>query len=206
METEELDSLLLELGDAADRDPVLNWEELFGNGHPVEIEIGIGKGRFLIDAAQRLPQVNFIGIEWASKYLRIAHTRSLKRSLCNVRLARADAREFVEFFVSADSLQAIHIYFPDPWPKKRHHKRRLFNEGFLREVERSLKVGGRLWLATDYAEYFEVMLEVLAGSRCLMEVEEEWPGVKTNYEEKYMVQGKAIYRRILEKQKGLDKE
>lgn len=206
METEELDSLLLELGGATDRDPVLNWQELFGNGYPVEIEIGIGKGRFLIDAAQRLPQVNFVGIEWASKYLRIAHTRSLKRRLCNVRLVRADAREFVEFFVPTESLQAIHIYFPDPWPKKRHHKRRLFNEGFLREVERTLNVGGMLWLATDYVEYFEVMLEVLEGSSCLVEVEEEWQGVRTNYEEKYMVQGKLIYRLILEKQRALGKD
>lgn len=199
MESGDLSSLLLELGDGAERDPMLDWGAVFGNDRPVEIEIGIGKGRFLIDAAQRLPQVNFVGIEWAGKYLRIAHERSLKRELWNIRLIRADAREFVEFFVPTASLQAIHVYFPDPWPKKRHHKRRLINRGFVREVERTLRPGGSLWLATDYAEYYEAMLEALDGTSCLEPVEVEWPGVKTNYEDKYMQQGKEIFRRVLEK-------
>jgi len=194
-----LSNLLLELKDGADRDPVLNWGEIFGNDHPVEIEVGIGKGRFLIDAAQRLSMVNFMGVEWAGKYLRIAHERSLKRELNNIRLVRADAREFIEFFVPTESLQAIHVYFPDPWPKKRHHKRRLVNKGFVREVERTLRPGGMLWLATDFAEYFEAMLEALEGSVCLEQVEVEWPGVKTNYEDKYIEEGRGIFRRVLEK-------
>ena len=202
MESKESESLLLELEDIDRKDPMLNWECVFGNGHPVEMEIGIGKGRFLIDAAQRLPQVNFVGIEWAAKYLRIAHERSSKRGLANIRLARVDAREFVEFFVPAASLQAAHIYFPDPWPKKRHHKRRLFNAAFLREIERTLQPGGRLWLATDYAEYFEAMLETLAESDCLEAIQAEWPAVRTNYEDKYVNQGKEIFRRVLEKREG----
>jgi len=206
METKELNSLLLELDDASDQDPVLNWEEVFGNDHPVEIEIGIGKGRFLIDAAQRLPQVNFVGVEWALKYLRIAHARSLKRRLQNIRLVRGDAREFIEFFVPSESVQAIHVYFPDPWPKKRHHKRRLVNEAFLQEVERLLEPGGRLWLTTDCAEYFEAVLELLSRSSCLVAVEAEWQGVRTNYEEKYMAQGKMIFRRVLEKAEGREGE
>jgi len=206
METKELNSLLLELDDASDQDPVLNWEEVFGNDHPVEIEIGIGKGRFLIDAAQRLPQVNFVGVEWALKYLRIAHARSLKRRLQNIRLVRGDAREFIEFFVPSESVQAIHVYFPDPWPKKRHHKRRLVNEAFLQEVERLLEPGGRLWLTTDCAEYFEAVLELLSRSSCLVAVEAEWQGARTNYEEKYMAQGKMIFRRVLEKAEGREGE
>lgn len=199
MERKEPESLLLELEEIDREDPVLDWEGVFGNGHPVEMEIGIGKGRFLIDAAQRLPQVNFVGVEWAAKYLRVAHERSRKRRLANIRLVCADVREFVEFFVPTASLQAVHIYFPDPWPKKRHHKRRLFNATFLREIERTLQPGGRLWLATDYAQYFEVMLEVLAESDCLVAVQAEWPTVRTNYEDKYINQGKEIFRRVLEK-------
>jgi tRNA (guanine-N7-)-methyltransferase len=178
---------------------VLAWKRVFGNDHPVEIEIGIGKGRFLIDAAQRLPQVNFVGIEWAAKYLRIAHERSAKRHLHNVRLVRAEAREFVEFFVPASSVQAYHIYFPDPWPKKKHHKRRLFNEEFCREVERTLLPRGRLWLATDCQGYFEAMQEVLKTSTCLYPVEAEKRGTRTNYEEKFQAQGKPIYRQVVEK-------
>ena len=180
-------------------DPTLNWSAIFGNNQPVEIELGIGKGRFLLDAAERLPGVNFVGVEWAAKYLRIAQHRAVRRELDNMCFVRTDAREFVEFFISNGSIGAYHIYFPDPWPKKRHHKRRLFNEGFLREVERTLQEGGRLWLATDYADYFDVMLEVLETSRCLVVVDGEWVGAKTNYEDKYIAQGKPIYRRTLQK-------
>ena len=191
--------LMLELDENSDRDPVLVWEEVFGNSHSVEVEMGIGKGRFLIDAAQRHPEVNYLGIERAHKYLRIAHARSLKRHLTNIRFARTDAREFLEFCVPAESVRAIHLYFPDPWPKKRHHKRRLFDSVFLSEVERCLEPGGRLWLATDHEEYFERMLEVLAGSADLGQVEGEWTGPRTNYEDKYISQGKEIHRRVLEK-------
>ncbi len=195
---EEVD-LLLRLEEAAEEDPALDWHEVFGNDHPVEIEIGIGKGRFLMAAAQARPQVNFIGVEWAAKYLRIAQARSQKRRLRNLRLVRADAREFVEFFVPASSVRAFHLYFPDPWPKKRHHKRRLFNAEFLGEVERALEPGGRLWLATDHGDYFQAMLEVLAGAERLGEAAADWEGVKTNYEEKYLTAGKPIYRLVLEK-------
>jgi tRNA (guanine-N7-)-methyltransferase len=141
-EREALPELLLKLEEPAEQDPVLDWEAVFGNRQPVEIEIGIGKGRYLIAAAQAQPQTNFVGVEWASKYLRIALDRGQKRRLSNLRLVRADAREFVEFFVPAASARAFHLYFPDPWPKKRHHKRRLFNASFLNEVARALEPGG----------------------------------------------------------------
>ena len=189
----------LNLPAATDGDPTLVWSEVFGDDQPVQIELGIGKGRFILDAAARLPEVNFVGVEWAAKYLRIAHHRAGRRQLANIRFARTDAREFVEFFVPAASVQAYHIYFPDPWPKKRHHKRRLFNGGFLREVERTLETDGELWLATDFADYFEVMLEVLHTSRVLDEIDAEWLGVRTNYEEKYLELGKPIFRRVLKK-------
>lgn len=196
MATEDL--MLASVGEEGD-DPVLAWRDVFGNGNPVEVELGIGKGRFVIDAAQRHPDRNYIGIERATKYLRLAHDRSLKRNLRNIRFARVDAQEFIEFFVAAESLRAVHLYFPDPWPKKRHHKRRLFQDELLREVERTLEPGGHLWLATDHGEYFEVMREVLAGSDRLDAVELEWEGVQTNYEQKYVSKGKSIHRRILQK-------
>ena len=197
-----MNELILDLDQADEMDPILDWEGVFGNVHPVEIEIGSGKGRFLIESAQRHPKVNFVGVEWARKYLRIAHERSLKRELGNIRLVRAEAREFIEFFVPTESTQAFHIYFPDPWPKKRHHKRRLFNPRFLKEVERTLMPGGWLWLATDYRAYYEAISELLAGSDCLRETCREWKGTKTNYEEKYLAQGREIYRRTLKKCSG----
>ena len=196
---EQIGEGFLALPDNPDQDPMLDWREVFDNDQPVEIEIGIGKGRFIIDAASRRPTVNFVGVEWAAKYLRIARQRAARRNLGNVRFAHLDAREFVEFFVATASVRAYHIYFPDPWPKKRHHKRRLFNEEFLREVERTLCVGGQLWLATDYADYFDVMLAALETSPCLVETDVEWLGVRTNYEDKFLAQGKPIYRRVMEK-------
>ena len=173
---------------------------MFGNGNPVQIEIGIGKGRFLIDAAQRYPGINFLGIEWASKYLRIARDRSLKRDLRNVRFVRTDAKEFVEFFVATSSVQAYHVYFPDPWPKKRHHKRRLFDRPFVAELERTLAADGELWLATDHLEYFEVIVASVEGSNHLVEIQPHWPETATNYEAKYRAQGKPIYRGVFKRE------
>lgn len=191
--------MLLALDEREDADPTLRCADVFGNDQPLEVELGIGKGRFLIDSAQRRPEVNFFGVEWARKYLRIALDRCEKRDLTNVRLVRADAREFVEFFLPTDSVQAFHLYFPDPWPKKRHHKRRLFDDAFVREVTRVLRVGGLLRLATDHEEYFEVMDEVLGRADGLAETESVWDGVRTNYEDKYIASGKQINRRVMEK-------
>ena len=199
MSTTEIDSLLLDMECEAQSDPILDCGAVFGDENPVEIELGIGKGRFLIDAAQRCPSVNFVGVEWAGKYLRIAHTRCLKRKLANVRLVKAEAREFVEFFLPSASIQAFHLYFPDPWPKKRHHKRRLFNDDFVAEVVRVLIPGGNLWLATDHDEYFQVMLEVLDGCPSLRQTSLPWEGVCTNYEDKFVARGAHINRLALEK-------
>ena len=196
--TDDAVDLLLPLDEAADIDPVLDWEVVFGNHNPVELEIGIGKGRFLIDAAQRCPQVNFVGIEWASKYLRLALGRIQRRRLYNVRLAHVDAREFVEFFIASGTLQAIHLYFPDPWPKKRHHKRRLFDDEFLDQVERVLSPQGRFWVATDHADYHAVMADLLERRPGLVPADDPWAGTPTNYEAKYLTEGRPIYRRVLE--------
>ena len=200
MQNELSSELLLALEERDQNDPVLCCDEVFGNDYPVEVELGIGKGRFLIDCAQRQPQVNFFGVEWARKYLRLAVQRCEKRDLKNVRLVRADAREFVEFFLPANSVRTFHLYFPDPWPKKRHHKRRLFDAAFVREVTRTLSVGGLLRLATDHDDYFEAMHEVLEQAEGLVETDIAWDGVRTNYEDKFLAKGVQINRRVMEKQ------
>ncbi len=195
-----VDSLLIGLDEETGRDPVLDLESQFGNSRPVELELGIGKGRFLLDAALRHPEVNYIGVEQAAKYLRLAHARALRRSCTNLRFVHGDAREFVEFFLAAASVRAIHVYFPDPWPKKRHHKRRLLDEAFLAEAQRILVPGGRLWIATDHDGYFEAILEALDPfNGLLLPVEAVWEGASTNYEDKFVGQGKPIHRRVLEK-------
>ena len=142
----------------------LNWLQVFGNDQPVELEVGFGKGLFLLNACQACPDVNFLGIEILRKYQLYAATRFAKRGLKNVRLVKADAREFLRHYVSDESFQAIHVYFPDPWWKARHKKRRVLNEAFLRDVERTLVVGGRLHFWTDVEEYFRTTLELIAAT------------------------------------------
>jgi tRNA (guanine-N7-)-methyltransferase len=124
-----------------------------------------------------------------------------KRHLTNVRLARADARMFLRDFVASDSCQAIHIYFPDPWWKKRHLKRRVFTPEFAFQCERILQPGGRLYLATDVAEYFDVMTRLVADHTHLREDRAENAAQAapesdylTNFERKARLQGMTIYR------------
>lgn len=181
-------------------DPIIDPVALFGNDHPIEMEVGIGKGRYLLDAAQSHQDTNFIGVEVAAKYLRLAHSRAVRRKLPNLRFVHGDAHEFVEFYLPSASVRAFHIYFPDPWPKKRHHKRRLVSTEFLEEVWRVLEAGGRLWLKTDHADYFDAMLEALTPlADRLVPVEAAWTGQPTNFEVKYLTDGRPIHRRVLEK-------
>ncbi len=139
-------------------------DELFGDGRRVEIEIGIGKGRFLLASAELRPDVLHLGIEWTNKYLRIAESRAAKRGLANVRFARVDARELVEAALPPASVAAYYVFYPDPWPKKRHHKRRFIQPATAAHLARTLVPGGALHVCTDHAEYWEVIQSTLDGA------------------------------------------
>ena len=173
----------------------LSWPAVFGNDHPVEIEVGFGKGLFLLTASQERPAVSFFGIEIVRKYQLFTANRLAKRNLQNVRVACADAREFLRDYVQAGSVQAVHVYFPDPWWKKRHHKRRLFTADFAASCARVLQPGGRLEVMTDVEEYFGVMQELLAQQPRLRLLPETERGgeYRTNFERKYRQAGKPIY-------------
>jgi len=138
-----------------------DFVEIFGNARPVEMEIGIGKGRFLLAQAEARPQVNFFGIEWSLKYLRVARDRARRRGLVNLRLFRADARHVLAVLVPDRSLARVHVYCPDPWPKKRHRKRRLFTEETAAHLGRVLADGGWLDLSTDFREDFKEIQSVV---------------------------------------------
>ncbi|HEY7428663.1 MAG TPA: tRNA (guanosine(46)-N7)-methyltransferase TrmB [Gemmataceae bacterium] len=190
--------------------PTLDWREVFGNGHPVELEVGFGKGLFLLTAAQARSDVNFAGVEIVRKYQLFTATRLAKRELRNVRVACADVRLFLPACVATASLQAVHVYFPDPWWKKRHHKRRVFTAEFVRECARVLRPGGQLHAVTDVAEYAQVMTELLAGQTALHALpppEAHEPAhdldYLTNFERKFRQQGKPIYRMRYERSKDL---
>ena len=177
----------------------LDFEKIFGNPHPVELEIGIGKGLYLMGAAQHLPSHNFIGIEVQRKYLNIARRRVEKRAIENARFVCAEAHGFLEERIPDERLATVHIYFPDPWPKKRHHKRRLIQAGFIDLVYRKLQPGGFLLIATDHAGYWAWICEVLESQTLLQpcgRLPAPPPGFEglTNYEIKYKREGRDIYR------------
>ena len=193
----------------------IDWEVFFGNSHPVEIEIGSGKGRFLLEASKRHSRVNYIGVERAQKYVALTQERFEKYmrhfgvdrtsgTFANVRLAWTDANYFLTRYVPTGSVQAYHIYFPDPWPKKRQRKRRIFrNQDFLSALTRTLKSNrGRLYIATDYEEYFQEIQERLSGLSLLHPVAVDASpdrDIATNFEMKYVLEGRDIYRAVYER-------
>lgn len=170
--------------------------EVFGRIAPLELEVGFGKGRFLLRQAQARPDTDFVGVERAAKYFRLARTRGEKRGLTNLRLVRGDARVFVEDRLPDGSLHRAHVYFPDPWPKKRQHKRRLLDPPFFHALARKLRPGGELHLATDHADYFrEIVLSVETEPRFVAtDPLPEDPEGLTNYEVKYRAEGRPIHR------------
>ena len=177
----------------------INWAELFGNDHPVEMEIGFGKGSFLVEEAAAHPEINYLGLEYARWYWRYASDRLRRHNLLNVRTLRAEAVYFLTEFVTPESISVLHIYFPDPWPKKRHHKRRLIQEKTMPFFVMVLAPGGRMQVVTDFQEYFEQIDTVVRASG-LKIAEYNRPGsaaegefVGTNFERKYKREGRPFY-------------
>jgi tRNA (guanine-N7-)-methyltransferase len=177
------------------------WDEIFGNSNPVELEVGSGKGLFLANAATVDPACNFFGIEIARKYAGLAALRVHKKELGNVRVWPGDAKAVLSEMVPARSLRAVHVYFPDPWWKKRHKKRRVFCDSLVESIRRCLRIGGILSVATDVEEYFQVIRELLASRTCFHEMPvdevtapEHDHDYLTNFERKFRIQGRSIHR------------
>jgi len=139
-----------------------NAESLLGRVAPLEVEVGSGKGLFMRSAAAQRPETNFLGIEVSRKYALFAAEALAKRGLSNAVVVAADALRVFDELLPDASLAVVHVYFPDPWWKKRHKKRRLMRESFVRDVQRTLRPGGSLHFWTDVEEYFQTTLELLA--------------------------------------------
>lgn len=181
----------------------LDFRAVFGNDHPVEIEIGTGKGTLMLYLARTNPDHNFLGIEWASKFYRFAADRFRRWNLTNTRMLRTDARELVLHKLAPDSVFAFHVYFPDPWPKKKHHRRRLFIPDFCRAAARVLVPGGKIYVASDHEEYFREIEINLYGTPGLREADFDSPAgnqVLSNYEAKFTEEGRKIYRLAVRKE------
>ncbi len=184
----------------------LEWTHLFGNDGPVEIEVGFGKGLFLLNESCRRPHTNFLGIEIERKYVMLTASRLARRCTANVRLACTDAHWLLRERVAAASVAAVHIYFPDPWWKKRHRKRRLLTPDFAARCARVLRAGGRLHFVSDVAEYFAESIDLLNATNVLRSL--EWPAPEavhderaflTNFERKYRKEGRPLYRALFER-------
>jgi tRNA (guanine-N7-)-methyltransferase len=196
--------------DATTAPQLLDWREVFGNDRPVEVEVGFGKGLFLLNAVRARPGVNFLGVEIERKYQLFAANRLARHGLTNVRLACADARPLLRAWVPAASVQAVHVYFPDPWWKKRHHKRRVFTDDFAQQCARVLRPGGVLSVATDVEDYAAMVREVVAVQTPLRELPPPEPSAAahdldylTNFERKFRKQGKPIWRMRYAKPDGV---
>ncbi len=184
-----------------DLPPVCDSNTLFGNDLPWEIEVGCGKGLFLRNVATQVPGTNFLGVEVARKYARTTAARLAKADLTNAKIVHGDAREVFAQHIPSASVQAVHVYFPDPWWKKRHHRRRLLMPDFVEHIERVLVPAGRLVLWTDVQEYFQLSCEVLANASRLVGPHpiaerhaEHSMDYHTHFERRMRLEGKPIYR------------
>ncbi|MCB9895737.1 MAG: tRNA (guanosine(46)-N7)-methyltransferase TrmB [Planctomycetes bacterium] len=175
-----------------------DFREVFGNDAPVELELGIGKGRFLIQQAGTRPQTNFVGVEWASRYYRLVAERAAKRGLSNLRVLRDDAGKVVRDNVADNCISVLHVYFPDPWPKAKHNKRRLIQPPFAIEAARILHDGGLVRLATDHEDYAVQMEQVFREdphfTQTFRAIGDAAPEGVTNWEVKFRREGRTIHK------------
>lgn len=176
-------------------------KQLFAREAPLEVEVGTGKGLFLASAATSVPEHNFLGIEISQKYAHYAAARLAKGRLANACVLHGDALRLFRERLPDRSLAAVHVYFPDPWWKARHKKRRVMNAAFLADVERTLAAGGRLHFWTDVTEYFETTLDLVREVTHLkgpLAVEQRMPehdlDYRTHFERRTRLAGEAVYR------------
>ena len=175
----------------------LSSREVFGSAVPLEVEFGVGKGRFVLEWAAAHPEVGLVGVDRARKYLQMAALRVARRGLSNVRLVHTTAEDLLFRCLGEGSVAAIHVYFPDPWPKKRHHKRRFFRPSNAARVADVLAPGGLLRVKTDHDGCAAVIGEVLAGEARLAPVAVgiAFDGVPvTSFEVKYAQESRQVHR------------
>jgi tRNA (guanine-N7-)-methyltransferase len=196
----------------------MDFVQVFGRAGPLHIEIGTGKATFLLNQAKAQPGINFLGVERAKKFYRYAVDRIGRSGLTNVRIVRTDAAAFLADFVPDGCVDCFHIYFPDPWPKRRHHKRRFLNEVNLQQLLRCLKAdsaeagakagcAGQLRIATDDGDYFDQIQQLIAGQGETLEAIQFLPAAGaqegeltgTNYERKYVKDRRQIYTLAVKK-------
>ncbi len=167
---------------------------------PLEIDLGCGDGTFLVGLAEKFPERNFLGIERLLGRVRSACGKAARKQLPNVRILRIESTYAVLHLLPPQAIHVVHLLFPDPWPKKRHHRRRIVTGAFLAGVYRILDPGGRLRIATDQEDYFEAIHE-LASTSCFQEQagDEHETFPLTTFEKQFVAERASIYRLGLRK-------
>lgn len=180
-----------------------SWDvaALFGRAAPLEIEVGSGKGLFLRNAAAAQPETNFLGMEIVRKYAEFTAAALAKSGLSNALIMVGDALRVFRELIPDNSVSAVHVYFPDPWWKHRHRKRRVLRESFLRDVERTLLPGGSLHFWTDVEEYFRTTMTLLPtctklqGPLPVPETPAEHDmAYRTHFERRVRIANEPVYR------------
>jgi len=180
----------------------LPLEKIFNSDQPLEVEIGAGDGSFLVAYAKAHPELNLIGLERLLGRLRKIDRKARRAGLQNIRLLRLEASYFVQYMLPPGSVNAFHIYFPDPWPKRRHWKNRLIEDTFTRSLQQALRPGGIVYLRTDDQPYFTQMLEVFARNSTFekMETPAQLLTIVTDFERNFHLRGvatnHATYRKV----------
>lgn len=174
-------------------------EAIFGRRAPLEIEIGAGKGEFILEYAAANPDRNFLAIELSGTVGQLLAVRCGRVELPNVRVARMDARTLVNLMLPDASVAAYHIYFPDPWPKERHIKHRMVSPIFVANLSRTLSENGAVYAASDVKDWAHEIFAMLDEGN-FQRIEKEPPGAKcTGFARKYLAQGKPVYSASFEK-------
>jgi tRNA (guanine-N7-)-methyltransferase len=175
---------------------VLDLRKLFSSDQPLEVELGSGDGSFLIGYAQQFPELNLLGVERLLGRLRKIERKELRAGLQNLRLLRIEAAYCLEYLLPPNCAQALHIYFPDPWPKRKHRKHRLINARFPLLAERVLRAGGTIYLRTDDADYFDQIQNVFNASGLFQPVPtpEFLSSRLTDFERDFLARGVATLR------------
>jgi len=169
----------------------LDLAELFPRPQALEVELGCGDASFLVECARRRPANNFIGVERLLGRLQKLDRKGRRAGLKNLRGVRIESAYFLRYLLPAHSARALHIYFPDPWPKKKHRRHRLINESFPALARAALAPGGTVFLRTDDADYFQQMNEVFAAAQEFQRIDTpaELAGIVTDFERDFNAQG-----------------
>ncbi len=175
------------------------WKDVFGNNNPINLELGTGRGEFIINMAKQYPNINFIGLELSDSQLVTAVNRLETQYLKNLKLINADAKEIANYF--GKEINTIYLTFSEPWPKKNDLKRRFTHESYLRLYDRIFKKNKRIILKTDNKGLFAYSLESLSQywysfervSLDLHHDENPIDNIMTDFEKKYYEEGRPIY-------------